>query len=204
MFSLKERSGFFADFIKLFKGNNIFMGGNLENAVCGSVNDRFSGFNMFFAVIGNKLGSAVGFVAKNVKARCLFEHFDNFLREAFRIGGESLFGNKSGKFPMSGGGIFSFAYLIKTAESTERFSGFFDAGNSFNVSKTKFYHIGNVEFSAFRTSFESVASFVSEIFCVREFANSERIKYYPKNAFCFHFSAPFSTSSNSLMPFITL
>ena len=148
VFALEERTGFFAKFIKFFKWNYILMCGNLENAVRGGINDGLSGFNMLFSEISDYLGSAAGFVAKDIKTCCLFEHIDNFLRKTFGICGESFFGNKSGKFPMSGGGVFSHAHFIKAAKCAKGFFCFFDGRNAFDISKTEAYHIGNIELSA--------------------------------------------------------
>ena len=81
----------FAIFIEGINGNDILMGGNLENAVCRGINDKIACFYVLIAIVLYNLGTGIRLIADNSSA-CLFRKLlDYFGRKSVGIGRKGIF-----------------------------------------------------------------------------------------------------------------
>ena len=90
------------------------MGGDLEHAVGGGVDDQLPGFHMLPAVVRQQLGAGVGLVAEVPPAGAAAELLQKLLGKALRVGGKGLGGNDPGDLPVADGGVLPLGGLCQT------------------------------------------------------------------------------------------
>ena len=74
------------DPVQFVDRHHIFVRGNLEHAVRGSINDQVPGLDVLSAVITDNVCAGIRLIDQHFPPRLLFEFLDHFRREAVRIG----------------------------------------------------------------------------------------------------------------------
>ena len=105
--ALQHLAGLLAHFVKLVNRNDLFMRGNLEHAVGGSIDNRFAGGEMFRAKRIKNLRPGSRNIPKNLPPGSAGKFRDDLFGKTARIGWKRLFQDQSHHFPMAGRGIFS-------------------------------------------------------------------------------------------------
>ena len=108
-----------ANVVQFFKRDYLFVSCDLENAVSGRIDDELSCLHVFFAVIPDDIRAAVGLVAEEFLARCLFELSHDVFRKAVRISGLGFVGNDTSYFPVPDRGILAGRYLADPRVRTD-------------------------------------------------------------------------------------
>src|ERR1700751_2129097 len=104
---LQKFTGDFTHFVKVGDGNDFFVGGDLEDAVAGSVNDGFAGADVLFAKLLDDFGAGGRLVADGFAADARLESADDFRRKAVLVHRKSLLEPHPGHFPVAGSGVFA-------------------------------------------------------------------------------------------------
>ena len=95
-----------ANIVKPLQRNDLFVRGDLQNRICGSVKNGVSGLNVLCAEFLQDCRPAPRAVAYETHRRLTFDGMHQFLGETFERC-ERLIENYSREFPMPGGGVFA-------------------------------------------------------------------------------------------------
>src|ERR1700756_2540921 len=98
MLAVEKFSRDFADAIKLWHGDDALVRGDLEYAVAGGVDDRFTGADVLFAQFFQDFGAGGRLVAECFAADLFFERLDYFRRGAGGVEGKGRIEAERGHF----------------------------------------------------------------------------------------------------------
>ena len=172
----------FAVFVKLFDGNDVFVCGNLKNAVGGRVNYERARFHMLLAVIFYNFRSRIRFVAKGFSARAPFEFFYNLVGETVGENRERFFGNYPRNLPMPYRRVLPCRLFDKPRIRAERLFLPFAEINSVDIEKPEFFHVRDIKFSRIETRFKRVAPLVAERRRVGRITRTETVQNDKKHS----------------------
>ena len=99
--------GGFADFVELPERDHLFVGGHLENAVRGSVDDRRAGSHVLAAELPDDFGAGGRFVTERAAADATLEFVHDLGWEALGVEGKGTIEMDSGHFPVAGCGVLA-------------------------------------------------------------------------------------------------
>ena len=104
-----------AVFIQLFGRNNILMRRDLENRVCGGIDDQIAGLHMFLAVFVNYRRAGPRSIGQNASAGCFAEGLKHFFGEAVGISRQRIRRNQTCNLPVTDGGILAHGGFLQAA-----------------------------------------------------------------------------------------
>src|SRR2546426_11331181 len=107
IFANELRARDFAPAIEYFEWHDLFVGGDLKDAVGRRVNNRPSGSHMLFAKFFDDLGPRSGFVAQGAAADCSFKRLDHTRRKTIWISRERVRGDDAAHLPVAGSGVLA-------------------------------------------------------------------------------------------------
>ena len=136
--------------IERFDRNYRFMSGYLEHAVCRSVDDEVSRADMFLAVVGDYLCSAVRFVAEYSPAGRFAEFLYDLLGEPVRKGRKWLFGYNSGDLPVAGCSVLAAGAFRNSEVRSSRICDRRADCNPVDVEKSQLLHVRHAEPASFK------------------------------------------------------
>ena len=180
--SVEKAAGDFTHFVELGDGDDVFMGGDLEDAVAGSVDDGKAGADVFGAKFLKNFGSGGRLIPQCLTADLRFEGVDDFGRKAVRVDGKGLVEPDAGHFPVAGGGVLAGGVGGGFAETRERRRGRSEVGEGFDVGEAEFGEIGKREGAGGGDVAEGVATDVAVIGGVGEFADADAVEDDPDDA----------------------
>jgi len=179
---LQKFAGDFTHFVKVGDGDYFFVGGNLEDAVAGSVNDGFAGADVLFAKLLDDFGAGGRLVADGFAADARFESADDFRREAVFVHRKSLIEPHAGHFPVAGSGVFAWRVRGALAVGGEGQRGGSEMRKRHDVGEAERDQRGNFERARFRDVAECGAAYVVVVGGVGESADADAVEDDPDDA----------------------
>ena len=135
----------FAHFVKLFQGNHILVGGDLEYAVRRGVNDGLAALHVLIAQFLDDDRAGSDGIAQRASADALFEFINDARREALGVGFERLLHDDTGHLPMAAGGILGVSFFGCAAiRAPQRAIVNGKALRSLDAGETHSIHIGQI------------------------------------------------------------
>ena len=159
------------------------MGSNLQNAVCGGINDQITGAQVFLTIITNDLCAGVRQIAEDAETGFLRKTVQHFFGKSIWIGWHRFLGDKSHQFPVTGCGILTSGTLCHSAISGSRLFHRLSNRDPIDLVQPHFLHIGNLELSGSKAGSQGIAAAILIICGIREFPDAKAVKNNDKNTF---------------------
>ena len=173
--------------VQFIDRNDLFVSGDLEDAVCGGVNDQISGPHMFFTEFIEDRCAGGNTVAEDAAAGLFPEGFQNDFAESVRIGRERFGADNAGDLPVADRGVFPRGKLMQAGKSAGRVFRRSVADHPFNVSQTQRFHDREAEARGLRRDVsQCVGVMVSKGLCIRGWSHPDAVQYDQKNTFNVH------------------
>ena len=173
-----------ADAVQFFQGDDVVVGGNLEDAVCRRVDDGQARAEMFRPQAFDDFRARRDFIADVAVARLFRKGFQQVRREGIGEGREGIFHGVAHEFPMAAGRILAgrdFLHEAIRADDIGRFR--MDMGDAAQTQAAQIRHLQGyigVDVTI------RVGSFVAEFFGIRCIAGADAVRDDDDDAIEFH------------------
>ena len=182
MRAVEQFAGDFAYTVQLGDGDDLFVSGDLEDAVAGGVDDGAAGANVFIAKLLDDFRARGGPVAERLAADGFFEGGDEVGGETVGINRESLVEPDASHFPMAGGGVLPRRASGAFAETAVGVRGRSEVVERGDVGEAKTNEIGQPERAGFGDVAESAAAGVAVVGGVRKRTDADGVEDDPDDA----------------------
>ena len=172
----KQLACYLAIAVKLRKGYNILVRGNLEYAVRGGVYNKLSRPHVLVTVVADNVRAGVGKVAQRAPARSFLECGNNLGGEAVRICRKGTLGDNSHKLPVTDGGVLTHALFLHACHGRGGIFHLCNRINAVNVADAHGGKVGYVKYAGCGNAGKGVCPLVAEKMCVRLCPDSKGIE----------------------------
>ena len=183
MLTSEDSSCLAAVFIKLLQRDHLFMGGDLKDAVRGSIDDQIPGPLLLPAVFFDHFRPGIGLVAEHAPAGGFGKCIDDLLGKAVGIRGKWFPGDQSGDLPVSHGSVFAHRVFPHSGVTPFHPGNLFLKRRPFQTADTKLLQIGHMKFSAADAGAKGIAAHIVKKFRVRSLPYANTVQYDKKYPF---------------------
>ena len=183
VFAVEHFAGDLADFVLAFDWNNFFVRGDLKDRIGGRIDNRFAGFDMFFAELFDDLRAARRNVGKHAGNIGFCRKFVNDrLWKTVWKSRKSLFQNDSRHFPMPGRRVFAVRFQSAFAVASDRI---FDGRKIFeraNIAESELLQIRQIDFARFQNISQSIRTRIAPFGRIGHRADSRAVQNHQNDS----------------------
>ena len=173
-----------ADAVQFFQGDDVVVGGNLENAVCRRIDDGQARAEMFRPQAFDDFRTRCDFVADVAVARLFREGLQQVRRKGMGESREGIFYGVAHKFPMAAGRIFAGRDFLHEAIRADDVCGFrVDVGDAAQAQAAQ---VGHVQRYIGVDMAVCIGPFVTKFFGIRCIAGADAVRDDNDDAIEFH------------------
>jgi len=177
----------FANFVKLFKGDDFFMGGDLQNRVGGRINDERPRFHMFLPQLFDDRRPACRLVSDDLAAGSPLDFPDQFVGEAFGKHLKRGIDAEPHDFPVAGHRVFPGGGLLHFRIKSQRPLRLRDPFDFPDIAQSQLRHVRHVQpVHLFGDMPEGIGAGVVKFGRIGRLADPDRIHDDQKHPFIFH------------------
>ena len=163
--------------VELFHRNNLFVRGNLEDAVGGGVHNRRAGLHVLRAQLFDDLRPARRFVAQRLAAHRPLELFHHLGRKTVGIGRKGFLHVQARHLPVAGGGVFAGRGQRRLAVGGSRMLSRRQVLERFDVRQPQLDQVGQLQRPRSRHVPQRVAPGVAELRRVWHLADAHAVQH---------------------------